>query len=276
MEIVIANILMVIIMLVFSMYIFRNVVKRINQSTKKWFLEQLQGYNYLIEEHEKKLEILRNQIAEAKAQLEKAKQMEKMPGDVFNEKIETVLNRMKSFKDVQTEIPRRPEVVYDIPTPQYRESSFFNNYKHLRKNFKIDTEKIVKEFIEKHKIDEDIEEYSTILNFCNQFNSKNLYECSTLQNELQYELIEEVLTEKDKKWINLRDENIRKSKFTVRGFIEKLEQRIKSLDPTIYIYVGKENTEFEKIDPRIRTYVYKNMSEGVIINYKGKMYDYSI
>ena len=137
MEIIIANIILVIIMLGFSVFIFNNVIKRINQSAKKWFLEKLQEYNYLVEEKENELENLRKQIEEAKRSLKTTKQIQNAPEDIFNEKIEAVLEKMKQYKGIQKEIPRRPEVIYDIPTPQYKEESFFSNYKNLKKKFKL-------------------------------------------------------------------------------------------------------------------------------------------
>lgn len=276
MEIIIANIILVIIMLGFSVFIFNNVIKRINQSAKKWFLEKLQEYNYLVEEKENELENLRKQIEEAKRSLKTTKQIQNAPEDIFNEKIEAVLEKMKQYKGIQKEIPRRPEVIYDIPTPQYKEESFFSNYKNLKKKFNLNIEETITKFIKEHKTNEDEQEYKVLLNFCNQFNKKILYECSTLKSEDQYELVKSVLTEEEKMWMKLEDSSINKRQFTILKLIEKLQDRIKKIDPTIYVYVGRESTNYDNLDPQIKTYHYKNMSEGVIIHYKGKMYDYSI
>ena len=276
MEIIIANIILVIIMLGFSVFIFNNVIKRINQSAKKWFLEKLQEYNYLVEEKENELENLRKQIEEAKRSLKTTKQIQNAPEDIFNEKIEAVLEKMKQYKGIQKEIPRRPEVIYDIPTPQYKEESFFSNYKNLKKKFNLNIEETIKKFIKEHKTNEDEQEYKVLLNFCNQFNKKILYECSTLKSEDQYELVKSVLTEEEKMWMKLEDSSINKRQFTILKLIEKLQDRIKKIEPTIYVYVGRESTNYDNLDPQIKTYHYKNMSEGVIIHYKGKMYDYSI
>ena len=276
MEIIIANIILVIIMLGFSVFIFNNVIKRINQSAKKWFLEKLQEYNYLVEEKENELENLRKQIEEAKRSLKTTKQIQNAPEDIFNEKIEAVLEKMKQYKGIQKEIPRRPEVIYDIPTPQYKEESFFSNYKNLKKKFNLNIEETIKKFIKEHKTNEDEQEYKVLLNFCNQFNKKILYECSTLKSEDQYELVKSVLTEEEKMWMKLEDSSINKRQFTILKLIEKLQDRIKKIDPKIYVYVGRESTNYDNLDPQIKTYHYKNMSEGVIIHYKGKMYDYSI
>ncbi len=276
MEIIIANIVIVIIMLGFSVFIFNNVIKRINQSAKKWFLDKLQEYNYLVEEKENELESLRKQIEEEKRKLNSTKQIQNAPEEIFSEKIEEVLAKMREYKGIQKEIPRRPEVIYDIPTPQYKEASFFSNYKQLKKKFNLDIEETIKKFITEHKTNEDEKEYKVLVDFCNQFNKKILYECSTLSKEDQYELVQSVLTEEERKWINIDGNKIHKGQFTIRNLIEKLQERIKRIDPTIYIYIGREDLKYDNLDPKIKTYFYKNMSEGVIIHYKGKMYDYSI
>ena len=38
----------------------------------------------------------------------------------------------------------------------------------------------------------------------------------------------------------------------------------------------REDVNYDDLDERIKTKFYKNMSEGIIIYYKGKIYDYSI
>lgn len=276
MEIIIANIILVIIMIGFSVFIFNNVIKRINHSAKKWFLDKLQEYNYLVEEKENEIENLRRQIEEEKRKLKTVKQIQNAPEDIFDEKIQTVLEKMKNFKGIEKEIPRRPDVIYDIPTPQFKEESFFSNYKQLKKKFDLDIEETIKTFITEHKPNEDEQEYKVLVKFCNQFSRKILYECSTLKPEDQYELIKSILTDEEKTWINIEDRNIKKNNFTVLKLIEKLQNRIKKIDPAIYIYTNKDDTNYDNLDKRIKTRYYKNMSEGLIINYKGKMYDYSI
>ena len=51
---------------------------------------------------------------------------------------------------------------------------------------------------------------------------------------------------------------------------------MKKTDPTIYVYVGQEDLNYNYLGKNVKTRFYKNMSEGVIIHFKGKMYDYSI
>lgn len=276
METIIANVILVFIMLIFAVYIFKSVIKRINQNAKKWFLDKLQDYNYLIDEKEKQLEELRKQIEEAKRKLKIAKEVEEEPESIFSKEIEEKLKKMKEYEKAPSQIPVRPEIVYDIPTPQYKETSFFRNYKQLKQNFDIEPEKIIKKFINEHPEQEEEKEYTVLKEFRGKFTDKILYECSTLEKQEQYNLVESILTEEEKELLKLEENYPRKNEFTIRNLIEKVEDRIKKLDPAIYVYTSKPDEKYESLDNRIKTRVYKNMSEGVIIHYKGKMYDYSV
>ena len=51
-ELILPTIIIVIIMNSFSLYIFKNIIKRINHKVKTYFMEKLQEYNYLIDEKE--------------------------------------------------------------------------------------------------------------------------------------------------------------------------------------------------------------------------------
>ena len=276
METIIANAILVIMMLVFAVYIFKSVIKRINQSAKKWFLDKLQDYNYLIEEKEKQLEELREQIEEAKRKLKVVKQVEEEPESIFSKEIEEKLEKMRAYKNAPSQIPIRPEIIYDIPTPQYKETSFFRNYKQLKQHFDVNPEEIIKTFIKEHEDKEDEKQYTILRDFRKKFTDKILYECSTLEKQEQYEIVESVLTQEEKELLKLQENYPRKNEFTVRKLMEQVEEKMKKTDPTIYVYTSKPDEKYEKLDKRIKTRVYKNMSEGVIIHYQGKMYDYSV
>lgn len=273
MEVIIANVFLSILMLMFSIFIFKNVIKRINQSAKKWFIDKLQEYNYLVEEKEEELESLRKQIEEAKRKVKIAEKIQEEPENIFSTEIENKLEKMKLYRSMPSQVPRRPEVVYDIPTPQYKEASFFQNYKQLKKKFNISPKKIILEFIKTHKTTDNTEEYEILTKFRKKFSDKVLYDCSTLEDVEQYELIKSVLTEEEKRYIKLQEIP---TGFSVRNLLNQTEERLKDIDPTIYVYLGRQDVKYDDLDKDVKTYFYKNMSEGVIIQYKGKMYDYSI
>ena len=281
-EIILPTIIIVLIMLVFSMFIFKNMIKRINHKVKLYFIDKLQEYNYLIEEKEEELEKLRSSLNEYnKSQKNNiipnnsaTKKEETYTETIFSSEIEKKLKEMRKFKK---DLREKQQMVYDIPTPEYREDSFFDTYKDLKKNFKIDNEKTITEFIEKHKTTvKDENKYKALVKFRKQFTPEVIYELLTLGNIEQFQIVEEVIKVKEKEAIDFDKIFKDKEKFNVLKLLKVVEQKIKDNDPTIYVYVADEKLNYDNLGKNVKTRYYKHMSEGVIIHYRGKMYDYSI
>lgn len=253
MELIIPAVVIVLIMFIFTFFMFKNLVKRINDSTKKYFLDKLQDFDYIIAEKEKEIEILSEQI----------KRLNEVKQNGENGEI--------------IEIPeiKKPDekIVYDIPTPEFRESGFFKNYKGLNKEFDVDEEKILKDFIKVHEKD-DTTEYKELSAFSKLFTQNAIYESLTLTPEEQLVLVESVLNEKNKEYVEPIIKTIKN--FTVLEMLDKIKERMDKISPTIYVYVGGESKNYDYLSSKIKTKLFKNMSKGIIIEYKDKLYDYSI
>lgn len=157
--------------------------------------------------------------------------------------------------------------------PQYREESFFSNYKQLNKEFDVNDEKILKDFIEKHK-SKNLEEYKVLNNFKNYFTKNAIYECLTLTKQEQLDLVNSVITETDKQYVEPIIDNIQN--FDVVKLLDAIKERMDKINPTIYVYVGKENINYDHLGSNVKTKLFKNMSKGIMIEYQDKIYDYSI
>ena len=278
-EVMLPTIIIVIIMISFSFYIYKNIIKRINNKVKTYFIEKLQEYNYLIDEKEEELEKLRAVIIEEtklkklKEQSEDIQKQEVFPETIFSSEIEKKLKEMKLFKKAMRE---KEQIVYDIPTPRLREDSFFKNYKELKKKFKIDNEKTIKKFIEEHKsTEEDLKIYEILVNFRKQFAAETIYKMLTLSQEDQYKIVSEVVKPEENKILQI-EKRFKNNRLNILKLLKIVEEKIKKNDPIIYVYVGNDSLNYDNLGENIKTRYYKNMSEGVIIHYKGKMYDYSI
>ena len=278
-EVMLPTIIIVIIMISFSFYIYKNIIKRINNKVKTYFIEKLQEYNYLIDEKEEELEKLRKVIIEEtklqklKQQHEQIEEKEVYTETIFSSEIEKKLKEMKLFKKTMRE---KEQIVYDIPTPQLRENSFFNNYKKLKKKFKIDNEKTIKEFIEGHKsTEEDLKKFEILVNFRKQFTDETIYKLLTLSQEDQYKIVSEVIQPEENKILQI-EKNFKSKRLNTLKLLKNVEEKMKKNDPMIYVYVGNESLNYDNLGKNVKTRYYKNMSEGIIIHYKGKMYDYSI
>lgn len=254
MEFIIPAVIIVLIMFVFTFFMFKNLVKRINNSTKKYFLVKLQDFDYIIAEKEKEIEILSEQIK----RLNQAKESGEN-GEI-----------------VEIPVMKKPEekIVYDIPTPEFRETGFFKNYKGLNKEFNVDEEKILKDFIKVHEKD-DTTEYKELSAFSELFTQNAIYESLTLTPEEQLDLVKSVLTTKNKNYVEPIIKTIKN--FNVLEMLDKIKDRMDKISPTIYVYVsGDSNKNYDYLSSKIKTKLFKNMSKGIIIEYKDKLYDYSI
>ncbi len=275
---IITNIIITAIMFSFSFFVFKSSIKRINDKTKKYFLEKLQQYTYLIDEKEEKLADLENSIKEQSKKVTRTHDGdEQEENSIFSSEIEKRLQEMKQYKTMmEKQKHSQEEVVYDIPTPQYKEENFFDTYKKLKSNFKQNNEEVIREFISKHNETKETKKYNILRNFRKQFTDKAIYELLTITNVEQYQIVKEVMSEDVEKILNFNETFKNPQKFVVTKLIDELDEKIKRYNPNIYVYVEQDDTNYDFIDERIKTKTYKNMSEGIIIYYKGKIYDYSI
>mgnify|MGYP000364731417 FL=1 len=275
---IITNIIITAIMFSFSFFVFKSSIKRINDKTKKYFLEKLQQYTYLIDEKEEKLADLENSIKEQSKKVTRTHDGdEQEENSIFSSEIEKRLQEMKQYKMMmEKQKHSQEEVVYDIPTPQYKEENFFDTYKKLKSNFKQNNEEVIRDFISKHNETKETKKYNILRNFRKQFTDKAIYELLTITNVEQYQIVKEVMSEDVEKILNFNETFKNPQKFVVTKLIDELDEKIKRYNPNIYVYVEQDDTNYDFIDERIKTKTYKNMSEGIIIYYKGKIYDYSI
>ena len=281
---IIQAIIVVAIMFIFSFYILKNLIKKIDQNVKRYFLQTLQEYNYLIEEKEKEYEEIKQRLKLIK---EKSKIVEMLEVDnkdiLFDVEIEDKLLRMKEYKEkirVKEHEENIEANIVDMKQPKYKEEGFFYNYKELKKQFNIDNREIIEKFIER-KVNKkgsitEIKNYNLLRKYKEQFSSKVIYDLLTFTNEEQYQLIKEVTTKTQEKLIGFEEKFSDISKFTVTKLVDYIETILKQYDPTIYIYVGIKDLNYDSINKYIKTCFYKNMSEGIMIIYKGQIYDYSI
>lgn len=263
--------LVILIMMSFMFIVFKTIIKKINENTKKYFLDKLQDYDNIIDE---KKEEINKQAKELKDIAEfkdfKARQEEKN-----EESLSTIESEIKKEKkqDTQNETPKK-EIYYNVPTPKYREEAFFKNYKDLKNKFNINPENIIKEFIKNNEDKEQIRKYKELEKYRKIFTNKAIYDCLTISRKQQYEVIESVTNDEIKEIMQF--EQIEDNKFDILKYVENLDNLIENLNPIIYIYVANQSINYNNIYKYINTLIYKNMSEGIIIRFRDKVYDYSI
>ena len=88
-------------------------------------------------------------------------------------------------------------------------------------------------------------------------------------------MVESVLTKENKSFIEPIIKTIKN--FNVLEMLDKIKERMDKISPTIYVYVsGDSNKNYDYLSSKVKTKLFKNMSKGIIIEYKDKLYDYSI
>ena len=275
-NLIIAAVILIAIMLVFIFILFKNIIKRMDENAKKYFVNKMQDYDYILEEKQAKLEEIKTEINEIEethknivnndteyVDLEKGRKSadKEDEEDLFNDSEERKINN--------------DEIKYNLNVPNYRETQFFNNYKEVRKVFTVNNEKIIKEFIKEHKNQQEEKEYKALNKLREKFNEETIYGCLTLCVSDQISILKEGLTPSEKKLVDF--ENLIKEKdFNIEKFIKYIDNRMEKIDPTICIYTNMLDKKYDTIDKNIVTKEYSNMSEGIIIKYRNKIYDYSI
>lgn len=275
-SLVIAAVILIVIMLAFIFILFKNIIRRMDDNAKKYFVNKMQGYDYILEEKQEKLEKIKAEIT----QLEETNKniLKTTDDEEFNKEMHKSENYQKKYEKDE-DIPLRREtneqINYNLNVPDYRETQFFNNYKEVRQAFTINNEKIIKDFIAKHKNLKEEKEYRALKKLRGKFDQDTIYGCLTLDKKSQKELLEEALTATEKKLVKLKELS-ESPNFSVETLVKYIDDRAEEIDPTIYIYTNVLDKKYENIDKNIVNRQYNNMSEGIIIKYRNKIYDYSI
>lgn len=261
-ELIVAAVILIVIMLIFVFFLFKNILKRMNDNAKRYFVNKMHDYDYIIEEKKSELNSIKEEI----------------------EKVEEVNRNIVKKEDdkphiVMKQTPKEDEFIevqFELKTPKFREEDFFKNYKELKRIFTVDNEDLIKKFVKENKSEKEEKEYNTLKKIRAKFDEESIYQCLTLEKKDQMEIIEEILTATDKK--NIKWDKIKKEykEIGMNDLIKIIEKRMEEVEPYIYIYMNVVDHNYGKLDKNIILKQYNNMSEGIIIKYRNKIYDYSI
>ena len=283
---IIQALLIVSVMFIFSFYILRNLVKRIDQNVKIYFLQTLQEYNYLVDEKQKEYDEILERLKKIKEKSKIVELLEKNDEELlFDSEIEYKLLRMKEYKEKlrikEAKLNKEAsEIGVDTKPAKYKEEGFFYNYKELKKQFNIDNREVIEKFIKektnKRGSVKKLKEFNILKKYKEQFTPKITYDLLTFTNQEQFKLIKEITGKEESLLLNFDKKFSNKNKFNITKLLEHIDVTIKEYDPTVYIYVGIKDLNYDHLDKNIKTCFYRNMSEGIMIIYQGQVYDYSI
>ena len=250
-EILIAIIVVAVLLLVL-MLILTFMVKRINSMLKKIYVDKLQEYDFLITDKEERAIKLSSEIEEKEKYFEGLKN-----------KIDGISTEEAKELDEEVILPKDTD---------FEDENILERYKKIKKNFSFDTRAILREFIEKN-CDGDDKLYKTLSGIRSYFTYKTMYKISSYQSEEQRLIVNDLLNDEEKECVS---KLLKRKVFNIKTFVKRLDDLILRNDPTINVYVGNKNEDYNNLNANIKTIYDKNIVDGFKIEYKGKLYDYSI
>lgn len=229
-------------------------VNRVNVLMKKTFVDRLQEYDYLIDDKEKKIDMLDKSIDR------KTKSYAKLEQEV--EELEKSLENVEEVK--------KEHVVLSTDA-DFEDGNILSGYKKIKDGFSFDVETKIKEFL--GMVAEDVKHYDLYCNVKNYFSHNSIYTLMTYQPSEQKLIVNELLTDEEKEVLK---DLLNKRKFNIVKFLDELDVLILKANPEIKIYIGNTNNNYDYLDKNITTIYDENITEGFKIIYKGVIYDYSI
>ena len=228
------------IMSVIIFLLIKKTVKDINHNSKEYYLLKLQDYDNLISDNKEK-------------------------------QIDTKVEEKVVNRDL-IPVKESSEKVLLESNPEYQIDDFLKLAKDVDKEFNIDVNEIIRDFMNRKIINTSIDYYNNLLLVKKHINSIGLYNLTVDLDGLKNLLIE--VNQIDSQIVNkYKSSSYEKN---IMGFYNFLKNEINYNDPTIYIEVGDKNISFNNVSENIKTIYNPNIYKGIIIKYKNNMYDYSL
>ena len=237
------------------MLVIENATKRVNA----YFLSKLGEYD---EDFEKKIV-----------------EMEQLEDQRESLKQEIRILEM-DHKSLETSRFYRPRPVMRdtyIPIARYIDDGFFEDYKKAKTLLVMDKAQIIHDIIEKFPYTGDLKKYKTAKKILEKLNFQAVYDLSSLPEDTQLEVLDEVLTKTEKLLLKeYRDEFGSIDRFDLLDFLNWTEQIINKESPQLVASLGEEGEDYSNISKNVVCKYDKNVCEGIRIVYQNKLYDYSI
>ena len=228
--------------------VLKKSVDRISEQSKTYYINKLQEYDELIDDKEKKLDNLNDEIKNKKVEIESLKSNMINTNVDFDISIIDVLSRTK-----------------------YQDKSIFEIEKMINKEFNYDAEKIILEFVKKSSTEKNY-------NFCKKlrrkFTPKKIFELSTVSSFELDKKLKKMLDENEYKILDIYKDTHKK--FKLKDFLVYLDELVDLNNPCITVYVGSKSENYNHLNKNIKTLVDKDIYRGIKIVFQTKLYDFSL
>ena len=249
MALLFAIVSLIVAFLIFLMFlILKRTVRIVNEQTKSYFVNKLQGYDDLIADRENKLNEIDELIKNREIGKENNKNEHSKGGYAFDTNVIDLFN-----------------------STQYQDKNIFELNKKIDETFVVNYEELVKDFL---SFCDDSKDYEFCLNLRAKFDSEQIYNLkSMLEHEMELEL-KNMLTEKEYKIYEAFKLII--SEHTIENFVIYLEQLVDLNSPKVIILVGSKHENYDHLSEYIETKYNDKIYRGLKIVYKNRVYDFSL
>ena len=162
--------------------------------------------------------------------------------------------------------------VYVENRNDYEIEDVFLLTKLIDKDFSLNTQDLIINFISENASFKNSELYSNLVKLQEKIDEVGLYNLVT-DAKIREDFIELVKS----KYKNIyKDYTLVNKDFDINSFISYVKSELDKNNPSIYVFVGTEDENYDKIDDRIKTIYDNSIYKGFKIVYKNKLYDYSL
>lgn len=240
---------LVVAFLIFLMYlILRKTVRIVNEQTKSYFVNKLQGYDDLITERENKLNEIDELIKNREIGKENNKRELSKGGYAFDTNVIDLFN-----------------------STEYQDKNIFELNKKIDETFVVNYEELVRDFL---AFCDDSKDYDFCLKLRSKFDSETIYNLKSMMNQDMEDELKRFLNEKEYKIYEAFKLII--SEHSIENFVIYLDQLVDLNSPKVVILVGSKHENYDHLSEYIETKYNDKIYRGLKIVYKNRVYDFSL
>ena len=249
MVVLFAVVSLIVAFLIFLMYlILKRTVRIVNEQTKSYFVNKLQGYDDLIADRENKLNEIDELIKNREIGKEENKKELSKGGYAFDTNVIDLFN-----------------------STEYQDKNIFELNKKIDETFVVNYEELVRDFL---SFCDDSKDYEFCIKLRDKFDSEMIYKLKSLmENDMELEL-SNMLSEKEYKIYEAFKLII--NDHSIENFVIYLDQLVDLNSPKVVILVGSKHENYDHLSEYIETKYNDKIYRGIKIVYKNRVYDFSL
>ena len=228
--------------------ILKKTVRIVNDQTKSYFVNKLQGYDDLIQSKEAKLQEIDDLIKDREKGIKEEEASRSKPEYAFDTNVLDLLN-----------------------STSYQDENIIKLNKRIDENFVVNYEELIKDFL---TLCDDSNNYDFCKNLRDKFDSNFVYELKSMIYEDMEKKLKDSLSNKEYKVYEAF--KLVTSVVNVENFIDYLDQLVDLNNPKIKILVGNKSENYDYLSEYIETVFSERIYRGIKIIYKNKVYDFSL